>query len=33
VNSAHKKATKKVEMSDIGEGSILEGTVRNVVAF
>ncbi len=33
VNSAHKKATKKVEMDDVSEGSILEGTVRNVVAF
>ena len=33
VNSAHKKATKKVEMDDVSEWSILEGTVRNVVAF
>ncbi len=33
VNSAHKKASKKIEASDIGEWSILEWTVRNVVAF
>ncbi len=33
VNSAHKKASKKVEMDDVDVGSILEWTVRNVVAF
>ncbi len=33
VNSAHKKASKKVEMSDIDVWSILNWTVRNVVAF
>lgn len=33
VNSAHKKASKKVEMSDVDVWSILDWTVRNVVAF
>jgi len=33
VNSAHKKASKKVEMDDIEAGMIVDWTVRNVVAF
>ena len=33
VNSAHKKATKKVEIDDVGIGMVLDWTVRNVVAF
>jgi uncharacterized protein len=33
INSAHKKASKKVEMSDIEPGMVVDGTVRNVVAF
>jgi uncharacterized protein len=33
VNSAHKKASKKVDINDIGVGSVLNWTVRNVVAF
>lgn len=33
VNSAHKKATKKVEMSDVEAWIIMDWTVRNVVAF
>jgi len=33
VNSAHKKATKKVEMSDVESWMIMDWTVRNVVAF
>lgn len=33
VNSAHKKATKKVEMADVEAWMIMDWTVRNVVAF
>ena len=33
VNSAHKKATKKVEIDDIETWLVLDWTVRNVVAF
>ncbi|MDQ7009867.1 MAG: Tex-like N-terminal domain-containing protein [Candidatus Gracilibacteria bacterium] len=33
VNSAHKKASKKVDADSIAIGDILDGTVRNVVAF
>ncbi len=33
INSAHKKATKKVEMSDVENWMIMDWTVRNVVAF
>ena len=33
VNSAHKKATKKVELEDVEIGMIMDWTVRNVVAF
>ena len=33
VNSAHKKATKKVEIEDVEIWNIMDWTVRNVVAF
>jgi len=33
VNSAHKKASKKVEMDDIEAWMVVDWTVRNVVAF
>ena len=33
VNSAHKKATKKVEMADVEAWMIMDWTIRNVVAF
>ncbi|MDD3793521.1 MAG: Tex-like N-terminal domain-containing protein [Candidatus Gracilibacteria bacterium] len=33
VNSAHQKATSKVDVKEIKEGSILKGVVRNVLAF
>ena len=33
VHSTHKKANAKLDPNDIKEGMVLEGTVRNVVAF
>lgn len=33
VNSAHQKAGKKIDIKSVKEGDILEGVVRNVVAF
>jgi len=33
VNSAHKKASKKIEIDDVEIWMIVDGTVRNVVAF
>ena len=33
IYSTHKKASAKLDPNDIKEGMILEGTVRNVVAF
>ena len=33
IHSTHKKASAKIDPNDIKEGMILEGTVRNVVAF
>ena len=33
VNSAHEKASKKLEIDDVEAGMIIEWTVRNVVAF
>ena len=33
IHSTHKKAQEKIDPESIGEGSILQGVVRNVVAF